>query len=102
MRGKRAWRRGWESQGGGGLSQRGGSGYVYEMTEPDLSDAAAQAKAALARLRAALGELPDAEALEPSLREARDRLVAEVRRRPISALAIAFGAGVALALLTRG
>ena len=70
------------------------------MTEPELSEAAAQAKAALARLRAALGE--QAEGLEPPLREARDHLAEAVRRRPISALAIAFGAGIALALLTRG
>ncbi len=72
------------------------------MTEPDLSDAVAQAKAALARLRAALGEQADLGRLEPSLREARDNFVEAVRRRPVSALAIAFGAGLALALLARG
>ncbi|MDE3177418.1 MAG: hypothetical protein KGM15_15055 [Pseudomonadota bacterium] len=79
------------------------------MSEPDLSDAVAQAKAALERLRAAMGELPDAhrlealaQAVEPPLRAAGENLVEAVRRRPISALAIAFGAGLALALLTRG
>ena len=72
------------------------------MTEPDLSDAVAQAKAALARLRAALSEQADLGRLEPPLREARDNFVEAVRRRPVSALAIAFGAGLALALLARG
>ena len=72
------------------------------MTEPDLSDAVAQTKAALARLRVALSEQTDLGRLEPPVREARDNLVEAVRRRPISALAIAFGAGLALALLARG
>ncbi len=62
------------------------------MDEAEHAEIVAQAKAALERLRAALGEAADP---LPAAREA-------VRKRPLTALALAFGVGLALAALTRG
>jgi hypothetical protein len=81
---------------------------------PDAADALAHARHALERLRASLGEgagsriaalgaeIEKAVADNEALNAARGDLVETVRRRPLTALAIAFGAGLALALLTRG
>jgi hypothetical protein len=81
---------------------------------PDAADALAHARQALERLRAALGEgaggriaalgaeIEKAVADNEALNAAHGELVETVRRRPLTALSIAFGAGLALALLTRG
>jgi|HubBroStandDraft_5_1064220.scaffolds.fasta_scaffold1084044_2 hypothetical protein len=81
---------------------------------PDPADALAHARNALERLRASLGEgaggriaalgaeIEKAVAENDALNAAHGEIVEAVRRRPLTALAIAFGAGLALALLTRG
>ena len=81
---------------------------------PDAADALAHARHALERLRASLGEgaggriaalgaeIEQAVADNEALNAARGEVVEAVRRRPLTALAIAFGVGLALALLTRG
>ena len=81
---------------------------------PDAADALAHARHALERLRASLdegaggriaalgAEIEKAVADNEALNAAHGELVEAVRRRPLTALAIAFGAGLALALLTRG
>jgi hypothetical protein len=81
---------------------------------PDAADALAHARHALERLRASLGEgaggriaalgaeIEKAVADNEALNAAHGELIETVRRRPLIALAIAFGVGLALALLTRG
>jgi hypothetical protein len=81
---------------------------------PDAADALAHARHALERLRASLGEgavgriaalgaeIEKAVADNEALKAAHTEIIETVRRRPLTALAIAFGAGLALALLTRG
>jgi hypothetical protein len=81
---------------------------------PDAAEALAHARHALERLRASLGEgtgsrvaalgaeIEKAVADNEALNAAHGELVETVRRRPMTALAIAFGAGLAIALLTRG
>jgi hypothetical protein len=81
---------------------------------PDAADALAHARHVLERLRASLGEgavgriaalgaeIEKAVADNEALKAAHTEIIETVRRRPLTALAIAFGAGLALALLTRG
>jgi hypothetical protein len=81
------------------------------LSRSDLDDAIAHAERALGRLRASLPDMPDGRRMVAALSDAvadpetyeaaRKNLRNAVKERPLTALAVAFGAGLALALATK-
>jgi regulator of protease activity HflC (stomatin/prohibitin superfamily) len=69
------------------------------LKEDSLEDLGAKAAAAASTL---LGEAEALAAESETLARAKTELSGAVRRNPIGSLAVAFGAGLLLALLTRG
>ncbi len=87
---------------------------MSKTLQDEAGEALAHAQHALERLRATVGEraggpiaalaaeIEKAVADHETLNAARGEVTGAIRRRPLTALAVAFGAGLVLALLTRG